>query len=129
MQERGVNQAELHNRSGIAVSRINNYLQGRFRTIKPEHVEAILKALGGGSRGGAALVQAYLLDRISDECQRWIEINIPGSKETHKWQFPNNDLTPSFAAALKDLYLLCVVNVKVRQRTREWIAIMKETST
>ena len=125
MQERGVNQIELHRRAGIAVSRVNNYLRGRFRTITPAHLAAIHEAFGGV--GATALVQAYLLDRISGECQRWVDIRVRGARHTGRWQVPSKGLKPDFVAALKDLYLLCVSNVQVRRRTAEWIAIMRET--
>jgi transcriptional regulator with XRE-family HTH domain len=38
MQERGVNQVQLAQRAGLAVSRLNNYLQGKYRTITPAHL-------------------------------------------------------------------------------------------
>jgi len=128
MQDRGVNQVELSRRTGIAVSRINNYLHGKYRTIKPAHVAAIFEALGGKSEDNAVLVQVYLVDLIAVECRRWIEIKIPGAKPAGKWAVPSKGLPRAFAAALKDLYLLCVSNVKVRQRTKEWIAIMGEAA-
>jgi transcriptional regulator with XRE-family HTH domain len=127
IQERGVNQVELNKLTGIAVSRINNYVHGKYRTIRPAHLTAIFEALGGSNAENAVLVQAYLLDRISEECRRWVGIRIPGVKETGKWAVPSKGLSPAFAGAFKDLYLLCVSNVKVRQRTAEWVEIMRET--
>ena len=127
MQERGVNQVELHRRTGIEVSRINNYVRGRFRTITPAHLAAIHEALSGDGAEAAALVQAYLLDRISGECRRWVDIRVRGARDAGRWQVPSKGLKPDFAAALRDLYLLCVSDVRVRRRTAEWIAIMRET--
>jgi hypothetical protein len=47
MQEHGVNQVELSQRTGIAVSRVNNYLYGHYRSIKPKHAGALADAFGG----------------------------------------------------------------------------------
>ena len=95
--------------------------------ITPAHLAAIHEALGGDGAKAAALVQAYLLDRISGECQRWVDIRVPGAKEVGRWKVPSKGLPKDFAAALRDLYLLCVSSVTVRQRTAEWVRIMRET--
>jgi len=58
------------------------YLQGKFSTIRPAHLTAIFEGLGGTKAENAALVQAYLLDRISEECWRWVDIRIVGAKDT-----------------------------------------------
>ena len=73
MQERGINQVTLGAKAGLAVSRINNYLQGHFRTIKPAHVAAICKALETTPADTAALFKRTLTTycrRISADC--WI---------------------------------------------------------
>lgn len=44
MQARGVNQVQLSKRSDIAVSRVNNCLQGKYPTVKPAHLQAITAA-------------------------------------------------------------------------------------
>jgi len=129
MQEHGVNQVELSQRAGLAVSRLNNYLHGNYRTITPAHLGAIFGALGGTPAENASLVQAYLFDLLPGDCRGLVEIRIPGAREAGKWEVPSNGLPRDFAAALRNLYVLCVLSVKVRQRTREWIAIMRETST
>ena len=126
LQSRGITQAELGERCAIAVSRINNYLHGRYGTVKPSHLAAIYEALGGSAAEKAVLAEAFLLDLISEECRRWVEIRRLGAKEAGRWQLPTRGLPPDFAAAFKDLYSLCVSNVKVRHRTREWIALMRE---
>jgi transcriptional regulator with XRE-family HTH domain len=38
MERNDVNQVQLAAATGIAVSRINNYLHGRYRTIRPDHL-------------------------------------------------------------------------------------------
>lgn len=127
MQERGVNQTQLSQRASLAVSRVNNYLQGKYRNIKPAHLEAISAALGGTPANNAALIQAYLFDLLPDDCRRLVEIGIPGAKETGRWKVPSKGLPKWFATALRDLYVLCVSSVKVRERTAGWVEIMRET--
>lgn len=127
MQDRGVNQVQLSQRSGIAVSRVNNYLQGKYRTIKPAHLEAISSGLGGTPADNATLIQAYLYDLLPDDCRGLVDVRVLGAKETGRWEVPSKDLSKAFAGALRDLYVLCVSNVKVRQRTADWIEIMRGT--
>jgi transcriptional regulator with XRE-family HTH domain len=126
MQERGVNQVELSRRTGIAISRINNYLYGKYRTIKPVHAGVIAEALGGGA-AGAALIEAYLYDLLPDSCRGLIEIKYPGMRTGERWAVPSKGLSREFAGQFADLYRLCASSAKVRQRTAEWIALMRET--
>jgi transcriptional regulator with XRE-family HTH domain len=127
MQERGINQVQLSGRTGIAVSRLNNYVHGNYRTIKPAHLQAISVALGGTPADNTALVQAYLFDLLPDGCRGLVAINVPGAREVGKWKVPSKGLPQDFAAAFRDLYRLCVSRPSVRQRTAEWIEIMRET--
>jgi len=128
LQERGVNQVELSRRTGIAVSRINNYLRGNYRTVKPAHAGAIIEALGGVKISGA-LVEAYLFDLLPIKCRGLVEIKYAGMPTSGKWTLPTKGLNRNFAGQFEELYKLCVSSVKVRQRTKEWIEVMRETST
>jgi transcriptional regulator with XRE-family HTH domain len=128
MQDRGVNQVQLSQRTGIAVSRLNNYLKGNYRTVTPAHAAAIFEALGGTPMDNAVLIQAYLFDLLPDGCRGLVEIRVPGVREAAgKWEVPSKGLPGEFAAAFRALYVLCVSNVKVRQRTAEWVEMMRET--
>jgi transcriptional regulator with XRE-family HTH domain len=127
LQERGFNQVQLHELTGIAISRVNNYLHGVYRTIKPAHVEAISKALCNTPASRAALIQAYLFDLIPEGCRGWVDIRVHGAKETGKWKVPAKGLPEGFADAFRNLYVLCASNPKARQRTAEWIELMRET--
>jgi DNA-binding Xre family transcriptional regulator len=127
MQERGANQVELSQRTGIAISRINNYLKGKFRTVKPAHVEAMVEALGGGKAAGA-LIEAYLFDLLPENCRGLVEVKYPGMPTGGRWTPPSKGLSRDFAGQLRDLYRLCVISVKVRERTEAWIKIMREIS-
>ncbi len=128
MQARGVSQAQLAERAGIAVSRVNNYAQGNYRTMKPAHLLAIVTALGGKPANDSLLVQAYLYDLLPERCRGTVEIRVPGARESGKWEVPSKGLPEGFADAFRDLYVLCASNARVRQRTAQWVAIMRETS-
>lgn len=127
MQERGVKQVGLAALTGIAISRLNNYLKGNYRNVKPAHLAAIAEALGGKPADNAALVQAYLFDLLPEDCRGLVEIRVAGAKETGKWEVPSEHLPKAFAADLRELYRLCAGHPRVRQRTAEWITIMRET--
>jgi len=127
MQAHDVNQVELAKRTGLAVSRVNNYVQGNYRTIKPAHIEVISKALGITPADRAALVQAYLFDLLPESVRGMVDIHISGTREASNWEVPSKGLPRDFAVAFRDLYVLCASNAKVRQRTSEWVALMKET--
>lgn len=120
-----MNQVELGRRTGIAVSRINNYLKGKFRTIRPAHIEAIVEA-SGGARAAGVLIEAYLFDLLPETCRGLIEIKYPGLPTGGKWTPPSKGLSRDFAEQVRDLYRLCVTSVKVRERTEGWINIMRE---
>lgn len=121
-----MNQITVATRSGITVSRINNYLHGRYCTVAKKHAEALATAFGKG-KAGAALTEAYLLDLVSEECRRWIEIKFPEMSSSTKWMVPTKGLNRDFAEKMSDLYRLCVSSALVRRRTKEWIAIMRES--
>lgn len=129
MQERGLNQVRLAGLAGLAVSRLNNYLHANYCTIKPAHLAAISAALGGTPADNAALVQAYLFDLLPENCRGLVEVRVPGANRAGKWKVPSKGLPTDFAAALRDLYVLCVSRAKVRERTAEWIKLMRETSS
>ncbi len=128
MQEHGVNQLQLSEATGIAVSRVNNYLFGHYRTVKPAHVGAIVAAIGGGTAGGI-LVEAYLYDLLPPECRGLVEIQHPGlpAGKGKGWTVQSKGLPKEFAGQWEVFYRLCASSATVRQRTAEWIALMRET--
>ena len=99
-----------------------------YRTIKPAHAGAIIEALGGVKIGGD-LVEAYLFDLLPVRCRGLVEIKYAGMLTSGKWTLPTKGLSRNFAGQFEELYKLCVSNVKVRQRTKEWIEVMRETSS
>ena len=128
MQAQNVNQVKLSEQTGVAVSRVNNYLQGGYRTVSMGHLEAIVAALGNTPADKATLVQAYLFDLLPDACRGNVDIRLPGTRETGKWEVPSRGLPKDFAEKFSTLYVLCASNAKVRQRTKEWIAVMREST-
>jgi DNA-binding Xre family transcriptional regulator len=127
MQKHGVNQVTLSRKTGIAVSRINNYLQAKYRTIKPAHIQAICEAVTDESGERAELVKIYLLDMMPEELKSFIEIKALNSPKDHEsWFLQKNRLPKDFAGEFEALYKLCVSMQKVRTRTSEWIQIMRE---
>jgi transcriptional regulator with XRE-family HTH domain len=126
MQNQGVNQVQLSKLTGIAVSRVNNYLKGHYRTIRPAHVAAICGALGTPAET-AAMSQAYLYDLLPDSCRGLVDIRVSGNRETGRWEVPTKGLPPDFASKFRELYALCVAHPKVLRRTSEWVRLMRET--
>jgi transcriptional regulator with XRE-family HTH domain len=127
MQAQGVNQVQLSKGTGIAVSRVNNYLAGSYRTIKPAHLAAICGALGGTPADLAPLAQAYLYDLLPPGCRGLIDVRIPGTRD-NGWEVPTKGLPADFAAEFREFYRLCVSHPKVLQRTAEWVQLMRETA-
>ena len=127
MQKHGVNQVTLARKTGIAVSRINNYLQAKYRTIKPAHIQAICEAVTEETGERAELAKIYLLDMMPEELKSFIEIKaLNASKDQENWFLQKNRLPKDFAGEFETLYKLCVSMHKVRARTAEWIQIMRE---
>jgi len=127
MQAGGINQVQLAERTGLAVSRVNNYLHGNYRTINPAHLSIIVQALDATPADTAALIQAYLFDLLPDACRGLIEILPPSALKSERWKMPSKGLPPEFARSLTDLYILCASSAAVRRRTAGWIEIMRET--
>jgi transcriptional regulator with XRE-family HTH domain len=89
MQDRGISQVQLSQRSGIAVSRLNAYVHGNYSTLKPAHLAAISAALDGTPADNAALVEAYLFDLLPDGCRGLVDIRVPGARQAGKWEVPS----------------------------------------
>lgn len=130
MQKNGINQVQLHKLTGIAVSRINNYLQAKYRTIKPAHIQAICEKVTGDNTERAELVKTYLLDLLPDAMKNVIEIKaLTSVRDFEDWYLRRNRLPRDFAGEFEDLYKMCVSFPRVRVRTGDWIQLMKECST
>lgn len=127
MQSRGVSQVSLAHRSGIAVSRVNQYVNGNYFIISPAHLLAVLKALAGAPVDTAALIETYLWDALPDPCRRMVEIRFPGTKKTGHWRVPSKGLPADFARDLERPDLLGVEHPKVRRPTGNCVRMMRES--
>jgi DNA-binding Xre family transcriptional regulator len=129
MQKNDINQVQLHKLTGIAVSRINNYLQAKYRTIKPAHIQAICEKVTSDNPERAELVKTYLLDLLPDAMKNVIEIKaLTSVRDFEDWYLRRNRLPRDFAGEFEDLYKMCVSFPRVRVRTGDWIELMKECS-
>lgn len=130
MQKNRINQVQLHRLTGIAVSRINNYLQAKYRTIKPAHIQLICERVTNDNSERAELVKTYLLDLLPDVMKNVIDIkSLSGTRDFEDWYLRRNRLPRDFGHEFEDLYKMCVSYPRVRVRTAEWIHIMKECSS
>jgi transcriptional regulator with XRE-family HTH domain len=128
MRKHGISQVELNKLTGIAVSRINNYLKGKYRTVTPEHLEAIVLAVSGDQLERSELLKIYLLDLLTETLRPMVEINpLSQPKSFDNWFFEMDRLPREFTEQFKELYKLCIASPRVRDRTGTWIKIMQET--
>lgn len=129
MRKNGVSQVELNKRTGIAVSRINNYLKGKYRTVTPEHLEQICIHVSESTLERSELLKIYLLDMLTEKLRPMVEINPltqPRDVEQH-WIFQLDRLPKEFNDTFRELYKMCSAHTRVRERTATWIRIMQET--
>jgi transcriptional regulator with XRE-family HTH domain len=128
MERNGVNQVTMSAATGIAVSRINNYLHGKYRTIRPDHLALIAKAAGQTPAERNELVRAYLLDLLPESLQGEIRIETggEGAKPSKQTASEANLLPRTTRAALADLQGLSVRSAKARARMQWFAEIMRE---
>jgi transcriptional regulator with XRE-family HTH domain len=128
MERNGVNQVKLSAATGIAVSRVNNYLHGKYRTIRPDHLALIAKAAGQTPAERNELVRAYLLDLLPESLQGEIRIETggEGAKPSKQTASEANLLPRTTRAALADLQGLSVRSAKARARMQWFAEIMRE---
>lgn len=74
MERNGISQSQIAAATRIAVSRINNYLHGHYRTIRPDHLERIVQVVARNTKERSELVRAYLLDLLPEVLQSETEI-------------------------------------------------------
>jgi transcriptional regulator with XRE-family HTH domain len=79
MERNGINQVQLSAATGIAVSRINNYLHGRYRTIRPDHLGLLAKAAARTSAERLGLARAYLMDLLPGDLKAEVTIVAAGA--------------------------------------------------
>lgn len=128
MERNGINQVAMCAATGIAVSRINNYLHGKYRTIRPDHLASLASVAGRTSAERGELIRAYLLDLLPEVLQGEIRIETAGdSGKPLKQVRSEKVLLPSAtAAALADLQAMSVRSAKARERTQWFAEILRE---
>jgi len=128
MERNGVNQVQLAAATGIAVSRVNNYLHGRYRTIRPDHLGVLAKGAARTAAERGELARAYVQDLLPEELHEVVHLEVAGgggkpSKETKS----ENRLLPSTASkALAELKALSVRSAKARMRMQWFAEILGE---
>ena len=128
MERNGINQVEMSAATGIAVSRVNNYLHGKYRTIRPDHLGPMAKAAGRTAAERGGLARAYVQDLLPEELRSLVRLAVAGdggkpSKETKA----ENSLLPSTAnKALAELQALSVRSARARARMQWFAEILAE---
>jgi len=128
MERNGINQVQMAAATGIAVSRINNYLQGKYRTIRPDHLASLAKAAGHNATERGELVCAYVKDLLPEELHSMISLEVKGDGAKQARQAPSEkSLLPATAlAALTELQALSVRSAKARGRMQFFAEILGE---
>ena len=128
MERNVINQVQLAAATDIAVSRINNYLQGKYRTIRPDHLAALAKAAGRNVTERGELVCAYVKDLLPEELHGVISLEVKGDGAKPAKQVPSErNLLPTTAlAALTSLQAMSVRSAKARARMQLFTEILEE---
>jgi len=128
MERNGINQVQLAAATGIAVSRVNNYLQGKYRTIRPDHLGSLAKAVGSNVTERGELVFAYVKDLLPEELHGVISLEVKSEGARPAKQAPSEkSLLPTTAqAALMELQAMSVRSAQARARTQWFAEILGE---
>ena len=132
LEENDLNQVQLARASGLAVSRINNYLSGDYRTVTPEHLSALCGALPPHSPAVSNLVEAYLRDCIPLSLARLIEFHGRDRPVYEKnrviWCTPEGgEVRPKLARDFWEFRALCAAFPRVRKYTQRWIETIRDS--
>jgi transcriptional regulator with XRE-family HTH domain len=130
MEKNHINQVQLSAATGIAVSRVNNYLHGKYRTIRPDHLEALAKSASRSEAERGELIRTYLLDLLPESLHG--DIRIEGVRDGGRASVRNTAkldktlLPATTAAALNELQNLGARSAKARSRLEEFTEILRE---
>jgi transcriptional regulator with XRE-family HTH domain len=125
MERNGISQVQMTAATGIAVSRVNNYLHGKYRTIRPDHLGLLAGAAARTPAERLELVRAYLLDLLPADLQAEVAIGAAGGA-AGKLR-PERSLLPgSTGAALAQLEALGARSAKARERIHKFAEILGE---
>ena len=130
MEKNRINQVQLSEAAGIAVSRINNYLHGKYRTIRPDHLESLAKSVARIDSEHDELIRTYLLDLLPEGLQSKLRVECirEGAKApAHRAAKSDKPLMPTnTATALAELQALGARDAKARSRVELFAEIMRE---
>jgi transcriptional regulator with XRE-family HTH domain len=128
MERNGINQVKLGAATGIAVSRINNYLQGKYRTVRPDHLGLIAKAVGRTPEECGELARAYILDLLPEALYPIVRIEVAGARQPSGRQdrVERGELPATAAAALAQLQAMSLRDAKARARVLWFAEILQE---
>lgn len=123
LERNNVSQVELAAATGIAVSRINNYLHGKYRTIRPDHLASLARAAGKTAGERSELIRAYLLDLLPESLHGVVRIEAVAAtaKPARPPVEDRNVLPQATKTALIELQRMGARSAKARERT-EWFA-------
>jgi transcriptional regulator with XRE-family HTH domain len=123
LERNNVSQVELAAATGIAVSRINNYLHGKYRTIRPDHLASLARAAGKTSEERSELIRSYLLDLLPESLHGVVRIeSVAGKAKSARPPVEERNVLPQVTkSALVEIQRLGARSAKARERT-EWFA-------
>ena len=130
MEKNHINQVQLSAATGIAVSRINNYLHGKYRTIRPDHLELLCKSASRTDAERRELIRTYLIDLLPEGLQG--DIQLGGGRDGTRSGVRNpvkleRALLPTAtAAAMADLHLLVARSAKARNRLEWFVELLRD---
>jgi transcriptional regulator with XRE-family HTH domain len=126
LERNAIKQVELAAASGIAVSRVNNYLQGKYRTIRPDHLASIADVAGRTPAQRGELARAYVMDLLPEKLHGAIGLGMAGAGSSRP-AFSEKSLLPATAReALATLQALGVRSAKARSRMQWFAEILAE---
>ena len=128
LERNEINQVAVADATGIAVSRINNYLHGKYRTIRPDHLGLIAKVAGRTAAERGELARAYVLDLLPEELHGFVRLVVAGDgAPPSRAAPPEKSLLPATAAAaLRELQALSLRSAKARARVLWFAEILGE---
>jgi DNA-binding Xre family transcriptional regulator len=130
MGKNQINQVQLAAATGIAVSRINNYLHGKYCTIRPDHLEVLAKSVSRTDAERGELIRTYLLDLLPVAFQGQVRVDgardARGASVRHGAKPDKPILPATTAVALTKLQALGARNAKARSRLEQFAEILDE---
>jgi transcriptional regulator with XRE-family HTH domain len=128
MDRNGINQVTLSQATGIAVSRINNYLHGKYRTIRPDHLASIAKAVSRNSGERGEIAQSYVMDLLPEELHRDLKLEVTTSdaKAPRQTRTDKSVLSPAAASVLERLAALSARSSRARERIQQFAEVLED---